>query len=84
MEMQHNDVELNFEIDMTKEKLREILNIVENAEKQALIGQVLRVKLNYNTLFTFKNLAIIKSNSSIIRSTEETVESTKAPVVRLN
>lgn len=48
--------EVVFEHDMTKEKLREMLNIVENAEKNALPGQVCRVKLNHNTQFIFRNL----------------------------
>jgi hypothetical protein len=48
--------EVVFEHEMTKEKLREMLNIMENAEKNALPGQVLRIKLNHNTQFIFKNL----------------------------
>lgn len=51
--------EISFEYDMSKEKLREVLNIVENAEKNAFPGQVLRVKLNHNTTFVFRELVRI-------------------------
>lgn len=46
-------------IEMSKEKLREMLNIVEQAEKHASIGQSLTLEINHNTNFVFKELAKI-------------------------
>jgi len=51
-----NDLELNFEVEMTKDKLRELLSQVENAEKVALPGQILRIKVHHMFCFTFRNV----------------------------
>ena len=67
----HSDIELNYEIEMTEDKLREILNVIDNAKKQAQIGQVLRVKLNHNTIIVFRNLAQFKTINNISRESEE-------------
>lgn len=69
MNLVQNTVELNFEIEMTEDKLREILRQVENAKSQAQVGQVLRIKLNHDTILTFRNLAILKATKSVYRET---------------
>lgn len=53
------DYEISFEQEMTKEKLREMLHIVENAEKNAVPGQTLRLKVNHNTSFVFREIGKI-------------------------
>lgn len=53
------DYEISFEHDMTLEKLREMASIVENAAKHAHVGQTLRLKVNHNTTFVFKDLVKI-------------------------
>ena len=63
--MNINDLELTFEIDMTKEKLRELLTQVENAEKVALPGQILRIKIHHAFCLTFRNVYKVSSSKSV-------------------
>lgn len=74
-----NDLELNFEVEMTKDKLREILNQLENAEKLALPGQILRIKVHHMFCFTFRKvykMPMLKNSSfeSLPINNEEKVE----------
>lgn len=55
-----NDVELNFEIELHTDKLREILSRVEHAKTIAMEGQVLRIKLNHNTCAVFREVGLRK------------------------
>ena len=48
--------ELTFEHEMTKEKLQEMIRMVENAEKHSVRGQILRIKINHTTQFVFRNI----------------------------
>jgi len=54
--LKNSDIELNFEIEMTKDKLREMILQIEAAEKVAQPSQVLRMKINHNTILVFRNL----------------------------
>lgn len=71
MEMNHNDIELNYEIPMTEERLRTMINQVEQAKKRGRPGQTLRIKLNADTILTFGNLIPFSTGSAIVRSSEE-------------
>lgn len=75
--MNHNDIELNYEIPMTEEKLRTILAQVEQAKKLGRPGQTLRIKLNADTILTFNNLIPFKTGSAVIRSSEEVLSSNR-------
>lgn len=57
--------EVVFEHEMDKEKLREMLNTLERAEKVALPGQLLRIKLNHNTQFVFKNIHKAEASTAV-------------------
>jgi hypothetical protein len=50
-----------------------MLNTLENAEKIALPGQLLRIKLNHNTQFVFRN--IYKAEGTTAVSFETPTES---------
>lgn len=50
------EYEVTFEQEMSAEKLREMLNIIENAAKFAVQGQILRLKISNNLTFIFKDL----------------------------
>jgi len=69
--MNHNDIELNYEIPMTEERLRTMINQVEQAKKRGRPGQTLRIKLNADTILTFGNLIPFSTGSAIVRSSEE-------------
>jgi len=53
------EYDISFEQEMNVDKLREMLNIVENASKHAHVGQTLRLKVNSHVTFVFKDLAKI-------------------------
>lgn len=50
------EYEVTFEQEMSAEKLREMLNIIDNAAKYAVQGQILRLKISNNLTFIFKDL----------------------------
>ena len=54
-----SEVELNFEIEMSVEKLQEIINRVEVAKQIAMKGQTLRIKINHNTCLIFREVGQI-------------------------
>lgn len=49
-----NHVETAFEIPVTPTELRNLADTLEHQEKNAIIGQVVRVKVNHNLCFTMK------------------------------
>jgi hypothetical protein len=50
------EYEVTFEQEMSVERLREMLNIIENAAKYAVQGQTLRMKISNNLTFIIKDL----------------------------
>ena len=68
--MKINDTELAYEIDMTKEKLKELLTQLENAEQVALPGQILRIKIHHAFVLTFRNVYKMPANKAISFETE--------------
>jgi hypothetical protein len=50
------EYEVAFEQEMSAERLREMLNIIENAAKYAVPGQTLRLKVGTNLNFVIKDL----------------------------
>ena len=57
-------------VPMTKDRLREMLNIVENAEKHAIPGQSLMLEVNHNTTFVFAEIAKSPSLKGTSRDSE--------------
>lgn len=57
-------------VSMTTDKLREMLNIVENAEKHAIPGQSLVLEVNHNTNFVFQEIAKSPSSKATSRDSE--------------
>lgn len=63
------EYEVAFEQEMSAERLREMLNIIENASKYAVPGQTLRIKINSNLSFVFKDLVKTPVYKSISHET---------------
>lgn len=61
-----SDVELNFEIDMSTDKIMEIMNRVEHAKQTAMSGQILRIKINHNTCLVFKEVGHMTKAHSLL------------------
>lgn len=57
-------------VPMSKDKLREMLNIVENAEKHAIPGQSLILEVNHNTNFVFMEVAKSPSLKGTVRDSD--------------
>lgn len=49
-----NNVETTFEIPVTPMELRNMADTIEHHERNAIVGQVIRVKVNHNLCFTMK------------------------------
>ena len=67
-----NEIEINHEIEMTKEKLLEIISKLDKAEEYTLPGQVVRVKLHHSFCLVFRNLNRVKSTKAVSFETEST------------
>ena len=79
-----NDLELNFEIEMTKDKLRELLNQLENAERVALPGQILRIKVHHMFCFTFRNVYKMPTNKGSSFQSEVTEQFDRKQSIELH
>ncbi|MDD3412507.1 MAG: hypothetical protein PHY47_00740 [Lachnospiraceae bacterium] len=70
--------ELTTEHEMTKEKLLEMVRIIENAEKHAMRGQTLHIKLNHTTTFVVRNVFKEHVFKGITKETEQIFEVSNA------
>ena len=67
------EYEVAFEQEMSVERLREMLNIIENAAKYAVPGQTLRLKVGSNLSFVIKDLVKNPVNKSLSYEKESTI-----------
>ena len=56
-------------VPMTLDKLREMINIVEQASKNAVPGQSLMISINHNTNFLFQEVGKYPTTKGITRET---------------
>jgi hypothetical protein len=67
-----------FEIEMTEERLTEMLQYVKNAKDHMVAGQTFRLEVDYNVDFVFKGLKSFRSEIYLKRETEEVLDSGRA------
>lgn len=66
--------DLSFEFEMTKEKLQEYIKYIENAEKIAVPGQVLRIRINHAAMMVFRKLDKAPVLSAVTVDSETKIE----------
>ena len=63
--------ELAYHVEMTAEKLQEMIKYIENAKKEGQPGQVLTIPVSHNFNFIIRDIVKYNTPKSVHRETEE-------------